>query len=204
MSIRPQLGLEYAEVLASVDLFAGLDRVTLAKLAAHLEPVPVDPGAAVFRQGDPGDAFYLVVRGSFGIYVAGASGSPEKRVNTLGPGAPFGEMALLSGQPRSATVRADEGAEVLRLDRTRFLGLVSREPQVALAIAGTLCERVRRADARRADAAGSSGDHAAAESRGGASRPGGRPSRRSRRDPAEPGARAAPPPARFSRSPSSQ
>jgi CRP-like cAMP-binding protein len=63
MSIRPQLGLEYADLLASVDLFAGLDRVTLAKLAAHLEPVLVDPGAAVFRQGDPGDAFYLVVRG---------------------------------------------------------------------------------------------------------------------------------------------
>jgi divalent anion:Na+ symporter, DASS family len=167
MSIRPQLGLEYAEVLASVDLFAGLDRVTLAKLAAHLEPVPVDPGAAVFRQGDPGDAFYLVVRGSFGIYVVGASGSPERRVNTLGPGAPFGEMALLSGQERSATVRADDGAEVLRLDRARFLGLVSREPQVALAIAGTLCERLRQADARRADAAGSSGDHAAPESRGG-------------------------------------
>jgi len=170
MSIRPQLGLEYADVLASVDLFAGLDRVTLAKLAAHLEPVSVDPGAAVFRQGDPGDAFYLIVRGSFGIYVAGASGSAEKRVNTLGPGAPFGEMALLSGQPRSATVRADEDAGVLRLDRARFLGLVGREPQVALVIAGTLCERLRQADARRVDAAGGSGGHTPAEARSGASR----------------------------------
>jgi di/tricarboxylate transporter len=79
-------------------------------------------------------------------------------------------MALLSSQARSATVRADDGAEVLRLDRARFLGLVSRESQVALAIAGTLCERLRRADARRADAASSSGDHAAVEPRGAASR----------------------------------
>jgi CRP-like cAMP-binding protein/di/tricarboxylate transporter len=160
MSIRPQLGLEYADTLARVDLFAGLDRVTLAKLAAHLEPMPVDSGAAVVRQGDPGDAFYLVVRGTFGIYVAIPGRADEKRVNTLGPGAPFGEMALLSGHPRSATVRADEGAEVLRLDRGRFLGLVGREPQVALAIAGTLCERLRQADARRVDGAGPGGAEA--------------------------------------------
>src|SRR4029450_11550617 len=87
MSIRPQLGLEYADVLASVDLFAGLDRVTLAKLAAPLEPVSVDPGAAVFRQGDPGDAFYMIVRGFFGIYVAGASGSARRRVKPRRRGA---------------------------------------------------------------------------------------------------------------------
>ena len=96
MVTRPQLGLEYAEILARVDLFAGLDRVTLAKLAAHLEPMPVDSGAAVVRQGEAGDAFYLVVRGTFGIYVAGAGHLGETRINTLGPGAPFGEMALLA------------------------------------------------------------------------------------------------------------
>ena len=172
MVTRPHLGLEYAEVLARVDLFAGLDRVTLAKLAAHLEPMPIDAGAAVVRQGDPGDAFYLVVRGTFGIYVAGAGHLGETRINTLGPGAPFGEMALLSGRPRSATVRADGGAEVLRLDRARFLGLVGREPQVALAIAGTLCERLRQADARLLEGA-DSGE--SAESRGATSRAAGGP-----------------------------
>ncbi len=60
MSIRQRLSSEYADVLAGVDLFAGLDRVTLAKLAAHLEPVAVNAGTPVFGQGDPGDAFYLL------------------------------------------------------------------------------------------------------------------------------------------------
>ena len=67
MSVRQTPGLEYATVLTRVDLFAGLDRVTLAKLAAHLEIVPVDAGTAVVRQGDPGDAFYVVVKGAFGV-----------------------------------------------------------------------------------------------------------------------------------------
>ena len=66
------------------------------------------------QQGDPGDAFYLVVKGAFGVYVAASEGD-ESRVNSLGPGAPFGEMALLTGRPRSARVRAETTAEVLRL-----------------------------------------------------------------------------------------
>src|SRR5215470_6822101 len=121
MSERQPPGLEYATVLTQVDLFTGLD---LVKLAAHLEVVPVDAGSAVVHQGGPGDAFYLVVKGTFGVYVA-ADGD-ESCVNTLGPGAPFGEMALLSGRPRSATVRAETAAEVLRLERSRFLDLVRR------------------------------------------------------------------------------
>jgi di/tricarboxylate transporter len=140
---------DYADLLARVDLFAGLDRVTLAKLAAHLEPVPLKAGADVFRQGDPGEAFYLVVRGSVGVYASASDGLAETRLNTLGPGAPFGEMALLGDRPRSATIRADREAEVLRLERARFLSLVRREPQVALAVAATLSERLRVADARR-------------------------------------------------------
>jgi hypothetical protein len=68
-------------------------------------------------------------------------------VNTLGAGAPFGEIALLTDQPRTATVRAETGAEVMRLDRGRFLDLVQREPHVAVAIAATLSQRLRAANA---------------------------------------------------------
>jgi hypothetical protein len=101
----------------------------------------VEAGATVVQQGDPGDAFYLVVKGAFGVYVAASEGD-ESRVNSVGPGAPFGEMALLTGRPRSASVERR---------RPRCSGwsvaasLVHREPQVGLALAGTLCERLRRA-----------------------------------------------------------
>ena len=146
--MRPGLTLEYADVLAKVDLFSRLDRVTLAKLAAHLEPVPVEHGTDIVREGDPGDAFYVVVRGTLGVFMVTDHGDGEKRINTLRAGAQFGEIALLTDQPRTATVRAETKAEVLRLDRARFLELVHREPYVALAIAATLSQRLRAANAR--------------------------------------------------------
>jgi CRP-like cAMP-binding protein len=135
--------LEYAELLARVELFAGVDRVTLARLAAHLEPTSVADGALVVRQGDPADAFYLVARGTLGVYIAADESAELRRINTLTAGAPFGEMGLLTGESRSATVRAEGDADVLRLSRSQFLDLVHREPQVALAIAATLSRRLR-------------------------------------------------------------
>lgn len=135
--------VEHADLLARVELFAGLDRVSLAKLSAHLIPVPLSSGTELFRQGDSGDAFYLVARGSFGVYVSTEADVGETRVNVLGPGDPLGEMALLTNSPRAATVRAETDGELLRLDRVRFLDLVRQQPDVALAIAATLSRRLR-------------------------------------------------------------
>lgn len=145
--------LEDAELLASVEIFAGLDRVALAKLAAHLEPLAVADGDLIVRQGDPADAFYLVARGRLGVYVAIDEQAEARRIGTLGRGAPFGEMGLLTGEPRSATVRADGDANVLRLARSAFLDLVRREPQVALAIAATLSRRLRSANVGHVESA---------------------------------------------------
>ena len=135
-------GSEYAELLGRVDLFSGLDRVTLAKLATRLTPVAFTSGAVVFCAGDAGDAFYLVVRGTVGVYAPDTDGAGERRLAHLGPGAPFGEMALLTNSPRSATIRAETDSQVLRLERAHFLDLVRREPGVALAIAATLSRRL--------------------------------------------------------------
>jgi di/tricarboxylate transporter len=140
------LDLEHADLLAKVKLFAGLDRVTLAKLAARLESVTVPHGTELFRQGDQGDAFYLVARGTLGAFVSADDGRPEQRVNTFNRGDPFAEMALLTDHPRAATIRADTDAEVLRLERARFLALVQEEPSVALAIAASLGDRLRARD----------------------------------------------------------
>jgi CRP-like cAMP-binding protein/di/tricarboxylate transporter len=139
---------EPARVLAGVPLFAGLDRVALAKLAAHFERVSFEPGETVFREGDPGDAFYVVLHGTFSDYVGAPDTGVDRRLATRGPGSTFGDIALLSNRPRSTTVRADGAAEALRLERGRFLGLVAQEPAVALAIAATLSERVWRANVR--------------------------------------------------------
>ena len=148
-SVRQDPIGEYAELLRNVELFAGLDRVTLSKLAGRLEPMPVEPGTTLIQQGDPPGDFFLVTRGEFGIYVAAKSGGHERRLSAVTRGDPIGEMALLTDEGRAATVRAESGGEVLRLAREEFLSLVRRDPSVALAIAATLTRRLRRAQAAR-------------------------------------------------------
>jgi di/tricarboxylate transporter len=145
----------HAELLARVELFSGLSRVTLAKLAAHLVPVSLAGGSELFHQGAPGDAFYLIARGEIGVYVAREADEGETRVAVLGSGDPVGEMALLTNAPRSATIRAETDGELLRLDRGRFLALMRQEPDVLLAIAATLSRRLQttlvRSDGAAAD-----------------------------------------------------
>ena len=134
--------LRYASLLGRVDLFMGVERVVLSKLAAHLEPLSYPAGSIIFRQGEPGDAFYLVATGSVGVYATGQSGAGEKVVKLLHPGEPFGEMALLTNSTRTATIKAETDCEVLRLDRGSFLDLVREQPGVALSIAATLSRRL--------------------------------------------------------------
>src|SRR6185295_5460579 len=136
------LGGEHAELLSRIELFCGLDRVALAKLAAHLEPLQVAAGEVLFRQGDPGDGLYLVSRGTFGAYADAGTG--EIRLSMCGRGDAIGEIALLSGEPRSATIRAEEDGEVLRLHHARFQSLVRSEPSVALAISAGLIRQLRQ------------------------------------------------------------
>src|SRR5207253_11123082 len=130
-----------------VDLFAGRDRIARRRLAANLDRVALESGEAACVRGEPGDSLYVVARGALGVYIAGEGGE-ELRVSTLRAPASFGEMALLTGEPRSATVRAIGPAEALRLERGRFVELLRREPRIGLAISATLSRRLVQADQR--------------------------------------------------------
>jgi len=87
----------------------------------------------------------VVARGAFGVYATSAGGVGKARLATLTPGDCFGEMALLTQEPRSATVRADEDSEVLELGHERFVELIRQEPAIGLAIAATLSRRLKAA-----------------------------------------------------------
>jgi DASS family divalent anion:Na+ symporter len=139
-----QLNPSPAELLQRVELFSGLNRMALAQVAAHVDVLRLEDGATVFSQGDLPDALYIVGEGQLGVFARSGEGRTEIRLNTLHAGEVFGEMALLTDEPRSAAVRADPGgAEVLRLERERFLDLVRREPTVAHVIAATLTRRLQ-------------------------------------------------------------
>jgi CRP-like cAMP-binding protein/di/tricarboxylate transporter len=149
--LTTSVALSDVEWIAKIDLFAGLDRVALAQLAAHLQRQAVPAGAAVFEQGGEPDALYLVEEGRFDIGVA-SDGGPEVRVSSRGPGEYFGEMALLTEAVHSATVRAAEDGLLLRLGRRDFVELFHKRPSVASAVIATMSQHLRQVEHDRADA----------------------------------------------------
>ena len=97
MAIRDiSLGRDHADFLRDTPLLSALDPFTLARLAARLQLVRLDDGDEIVRHGEPGDALYVVSQGRFGVFAG------EKRLRTCRRGEIIGEIALLTGGPRTA------------------------------------------------------------------------------------------------------
>lgn len=119
--------------LVESDLTSGLNLGQIHDLAAYLTLRRYLTGEPIFRQGDSSDSLYVIVRGAVGIHFS-ASGTEKKRLIAFGPGALFGEMALVTGAARSADAIADEDAELLELDAVAFGRLQSERPEIVVAI----------------------------------------------------------------------
>ncbi|HSW43630.1 MAG TPA: MFS transporter [Patescibacteria group bacterium] len=120
--------------LAGLPLFAGVPAAVLEAVAVRLEPRRVTAGEVVIRQGDVADRFYLIETGTFGVTrrLGGATGAAVRveALRTMGPGEVFGEIGLLRGIPRTATVTAAADGTLLALDGADFLALVNSGPLV--------------------------------------------------------------------------
>ena len=101
-------------------------------------------GESVMIQGEPGDCMYVLQSGSAEVFVTGAQG--EARLAMLEAGDVFGEMAIFTGNPRSATVRAARGARVLTIDRKGVLRRVHEDPSLAFRILKNMAERITALD----------------------------------------------------------
>jgi CRP-like cAMP-binding protein len=102
-----------------------------------------DAGATIFDRGDAADVMYGVVEGEVDIEIAG------RVAETAGPGALFGEMALIDGSPRSARAVARTPCRLARIDERRLLFLVQQTPNFALNLMRILAERLRRESGSR-------------------------------------------------------
>ena len=131
--------------LRTVSLFADLPREVLARLVSEFDELDVAAGQTVFSQGDPGDALYVIVSGA--VDVRGERDGRSERVAVLGPGDCLGEMALVTGDPRSATVVTLSATRLLRLDKERFQVLSDRQPAFFRELARVLCRRIARTSA---------------------------------------------------------
>src|SRR5580692_9434304 len=112
-------------------LFRGLSAPTIQQIASLSVRRPFSEGAIIFSQGDPGDALYGVVTGKVRISASAPSGR-EMFLNIMEPGDTFGEIALLDGNPRTATASAMAPCELLVIMRDPFLALLQREHGLAI------------------------------------------------------------------------
>jgi CRP/FNR family transcriptional regulator, cyclic AMP receptor protein len=133
------------DTLSRSSVLGGLPRAELEQLAAAMRRRSYRQGEVVFHQGDPGDTLHLVYRGRLKIVLASATGD-EAVLAIVGPGDLFGEMALLDGGPRSATVVALEPVETATLTRGDFLALLRRSPAAVNGLLAALARVIRQTD----------------------------------------------------------
>ena len=130
------------ERLKEVSLFEACSQRQLRSVARIARVFDVAAGTRLTRVGEPGDEFFLIIDGT-----ARAEVSAQKHV-LLHPGEFFGEMSLLDGGPRSATVVADTPLRLLVISRRHFAGLLKDVPGLTETLLVTLSRRVRQAEER--------------------------------------------------------
>ena len=124
------------DLLKSVPLFEHCSRRDLGKIAAITEEVAVEDGKVLITEGDRGREFFVIISGEVEVRRRG------RKVAALGPGTYFGEIALLSQRPRTATETAVTPLRVLVIADQAFVDLLDEIPELWLKVARSLAERV--------------------------------------------------------------
>lgn len=133
-------------------LFGALEPDVLRYVVDQLDPVVVERNEYLFRKGDPGDALYLVVSGSLEVLAEDSDGT-ERVIAHVRRGEPIGEMALLAGDRRGASIRAGRRSELVALSRTAFERLSLQYPRVLMGITRILVARFRAVSGQTSAAA---------------------------------------------------
>ena len=133
------------EALRSVPLFASLDDDAARDLRNLLSDKTVPQNTRLFRQGDKGDAMYLIESGRVRISIRDDDDA-EVILAELAQGDFFGEMSIIDGRQRSADAKVIEDAQLAILSREAFLSFVRNNPDVALEMLSALTDRLRRTD----------------------------------------------------------
>lgn len=133
------------DALAQVPLFAGMPSRFLKRLAEKMDEQRFMEGASVVLEGEPGDRFYVIVEGE-----AKVQDRNRRVLNRLIPGDFFGEISLMDGGPRTATVVAETRLTALTLSRRDFRALLESEPRVAAGLLQHAAGMLRRLERPRA------------------------------------------------------
>jgi len=130
-------------LLGATDLFSGQDDVVLQEFAGRCQRVYLGAGEVLMREGDPGDGLYVLASGRLRVEVE-QSGGEQVTVGEVARNEVVGEMAIITEEPRSATVVAIRDSELLKFTRKDFEDLVENHPGAMLKIARRIVERLRQ------------------------------------------------------------
>jgi glutaminase len=137
--------------LEDQDLLRGLSDDHLAAIAELIEIRRVSPGSTILKEGDSADDLHFVLSGSVSVLMTDPQTGTSTRITTLGPGAAFGEMALIDGSPRSSSVRTDDESDIGSIRLRSLEDLSADVPEVSLVLyrnlARILATRLRRNNA---------------------------------------------------------
>jgi NTE family protein len=125
--------------LAACELLGALDEAAIAQIVPRMERTPLLGGQVLFREGDAGDCLFVVTYGRLRATKQNHGG--EILLGEIGSGETVGEMALLTGEPRSATVRAARDSELYRLSAEAFSALIDQHPRVTMQLARRIVTR---------------------------------------------------------------
>ena len=134
------------DLLKGVELFSELNEEQLGMIANLVIVKNFNRDETVVLEGDDSvQALYLIATGSVQVYMTGIDGR-ETILSFLERGDFFGEMSLIDGEPRSASVRTVTDAKLLVIHRESFLSLIRKSPEIAMALMSELCKRLRKAN----------------------------------------------------------
>ncbi len=135
---------EFLKTLSQV--FPGIkdiDEEVVDDIGNYLENISLVKGEALFQQGDPGDRMYFISRGCLEVFLKNSDGQTQ-RIDVLDPGATVGEIALLTGQPRSALVQSMVETELISLSKIGLETLTEKYPQIGKKIIEEMVPRIQR------------------------------------------------------------
>lgn len=140
MSIAAWSRTRKMELLGNMELFSTCNRRELGQVATVTVPADFAAGSVLTRQGQSGGLAFVIATGKAEVVRGG------KRLATLGPGDVVGELSLIDGEPRSATVKALSDIEVLEINGEDLRRLLRKAPSVVRKLLEALAERLRAAD----------------------------------------------------------
>ena len=138
------------DYLRNLPPFKNLTEEISSSLAENLKTVDYPKGIVIFNAGDKGDSFYVIKKGIVNVFITAPDSDDKVILSNLTEGDYFGEMALLTGEPRSASVETATDVSLIRLEKKGFEELLEKDPKISIYISHMISQRLMQANLERA------------------------------------------------------